>query len=52
MSYQAVENVKQAGFDCIFTLGGDGTQKSARDFTLRGLIICLRWNNSNAFYLT
>jgi len=39
MSYKAVENVKEAGFDCIFTLGGDGTQKSARDFTLRGLNI-------------
>ena len=39
MSFKAVENVKQAGFDCIFTLGGDGTQKSARDFTLRGLNI-------------
>ena len=34
-----VENVKKAGFDCIFTLGGDGTQKSARDFTLKGLNI-------------
>jgi len=34
-----VENVKKAGFDCIFTLGGDGTQKSARDFTLKGLKI-------------
>ena len=32
-----VENVKKDGFDCIFTLGGDGTQKSARDFTLKGL---------------
>ena len=32
-----VENVKKAGFDCIFTLGGDGTQKSARDFSLKGL---------------
>ena len=39
MSFKAVENVKEAGFDCIFTLGGDGTQKSARDFTLRGLNI-------------
>ena len=39
MSYKAVENAKNAGFDCIFTLGGDGTQKSARDFTLRGLNI-------------
>ena len=35
----AVENVKRAGFDCIFTLGGDGTQKSARDFSLKGLNI-------------
>ena len=32
-----VENVKKDGFNCIFTLGGDGTQKSARDFTLKGL---------------
>lgn len=37
MSFKAVENVRDAGFDCIFTLGGDGTQKSARDFSLRGL---------------
>ena len=37
MSFKAVENVRNAGFDCIFTLGGDGTQKSARDFSLRGL---------------
>ena len=39
MSFKAAENAKEAGFDCIFTLGGDGTQKSARDFTLRGLNI-------------
>ena len=32
-----VENVKKDGFDCIFTLGGDGTQKSARDFMLKGI---------------
>jgi len=32
-----VENVKKDGFDCIFTLGGDGTQKSARDFATKGL---------------
>ncbi len=32
-----VENVKKDGFDCIFTLGGDGTQKSARDFSTKGL---------------
>ena len=34
-----IENVKRAGFDCIFTLGGDGTQKSARDFSVKGLNI-------------
>lgn len=34
-----VENVRRAGFDCIFTLGGDGTQKSARDFSTKGLNI-------------
>jgi len=32
-----VENIKEDGFDCIFTLGGDGTQKSARDFSLKGI---------------
>ena len=32
-----VENVKKDGFDCIFTLGGDGTQKSARDFSIKGI---------------
>lgn len=32
-----VQNVKDAEFDCIFTLGGDGTQKSARDFSLKGI---------------
>ena len=37
LSEQCVQNVKDDGFDCIFTLGGDGTQKSARDFSLRGL---------------
>lgn len=34
-----IENVRKAGFDCIFTLGGDGTQKSARDFSIKGLNI-------------
>lgn len=34
-----VENIKKDEFDCIFTLGGDGTQKSARDFALKGLNI-------------
>ena len=37
LSDQAIQNIKDFGFDCIFTLGGDGTQKSARDFTLKGL---------------
>jgi len=32
-----VKNIKDGGFDCIFTLGGDSTQKSARDFTLKGV---------------
>lgn len=37
LSNQCVENVKQDQFDCIFTLGGDGTQKSARDLSLKGI---------------
>ena len=37
LSEKCVQNVKEDGIDCIFTLGGDSTQKSARDFTLRGL---------------
>ena len=37
MSDICVQNVKDAGFDCIFTLGGDGTQKSARDLSLKGI---------------
>ncbi|MBR2744165.1 MAG: ATP-dependent 6-phosphofructokinase [Clostridia bacterium] len=32
-----VENIRNDGFDCLFTLGGDGTQKSARDFSLKGI---------------
>ena len=32
-----VENIKKDGFDCIFTLGGDSTQKSARDLSLKGI---------------
>ncbi len=34
-----LQNAKNDGFDCIFTLGGDGTQKSARDLYLKGLNI-------------
>ena len=37
LSEKCVQNVKEDGFDCIFTLGGDGTQKSGRDFSLRGV---------------
>ena len=37
LSQVCVDNVRKDGFDCIFTLGGDSTQKSARDFTLRGI---------------
>ena len=37
LSDVCVQNVKEDGFDCIFTLGGDGTQKSARDFAIKGL---------------
>ncbi len=39
MSDQAIQNIKEFGFDCIFTLGGDGTQKSARDFSTKGVNI-------------
>lgn len=34
-----IQNIKDFGFDCIFTLGGDGTQKSARDFYTKGVNI-------------
>lgn len=37
MSQKCIDNIREAGFDCIFTLGGDGTQKSGRDFSLRGV---------------
>lgn len=39
LSEQAIQNIKDFGFDCIFTLGGDGTQKSARDFATKGVNI-------------
>ena len=32
-----VQNVKDDGFDCVFALGGDSTQKSARDFSIKGI---------------
>ena len=37
LSEKCLQNVKDDGFDCVFTLGGDGTQKSARDFFTRGM---------------
>ena len=37
LSDKCVENVKSDEFDCIFTLGGDSTQKSARDLSLKGI---------------
>ncbi len=37
LSDRCVENIKNNGFDCLFTLGGDGTQKSARDFSTKGI---------------
>ena len=37
LSDQCVKNVMEDGFDCVFTLGGDSTQKSARDFFVRGV---------------
>ena len=39
LSDQAIANIKEFGFDCIFALGGDGTQKSARDFATKGVNI-------------
>ncbi len=37
LSDVCVQNIKNAGFDCVFALGGDGTQKSSRDFSLKGV---------------
>ena len=37
LSDVCVQNIKDDGFDCLFTLGGDGTQKSARDLSLKGI---------------
>ena len=36
-SDKCVQNLKDDGIDCLFTLGGDSTQKSARDFSLKGI---------------
>lgn len=37
LSDKCIQNIKDDGFDCIFTMGGDGTQKSARDFSTKGV---------------
>ncbi|MBQ9659384.1 MAG: ATP-dependent 6-phosphofructokinase [Clostridia bacterium] len=37
LSDKCVQNLKEDGFDCLFTLGGDATQKSSRDFSLKGI---------------
>lgn len=37
LSDTCIENVKKDEIDCLFTLGGDGTQKSARDLSLKGI---------------
>ena len=37
LSDKCVQNVKDDGFDCVFTLGGDSTQKSARDLFIKGI---------------
>ena len=37
LSEKCVQNLKEDGIDCLFTFGGDSTQKSARDFSLRGI---------------
>lgn len=37
MSDKCVQNLKDDEIDVLFTLGGDGTQKSSRDFSLKGV---------------
>lgn len=37
LSDRCIQNMKDDGFDCLFTLGGDSTQKSARDLFLKGV---------------
>ncbi len=37
LSDLCVQNVMKDGFDCVFTLGGDSTQKSARDLFIKGI---------------
>ncbi len=37
LSDLCVQNVVRDGFDCVFTLGGDSTQKSSRDLFVKGI---------------
>ena len=37
LSKICVKNIQDDGIDCLFTLGGDSTQKSARDLSLQGV---------------
>ena len=37
MSDVCVQNLRDDGIDCLFTLGGDSTQKAARDLSLKGI---------------
>ncbi len=37
LSDVCVHNIKDDEIDCLFTLGGDSTQKSARDFFIKGV---------------
>ncbi len=37
LSDVCIQNLRDDGFDCLFTLGGDGTQKSSRDFSIKGV---------------
>ena len=37
MSDVCVQNIRDDEIDCLFTLGGDSTQKSARDFFVKGV---------------
>ena len=36
-SDRCVQNLRDDGIECLFTLGGDGTLKSSRDFSLKGV---------------
>ena len=37
LSDKCVQNLKDDEIDCLFTLGGDSTQKATRDFSLKGI---------------